>query len=66
VLPPCALFTVDSFPLAKILQKQSIMFVLRFRRFNFMIEKIFLAENSKMQFFDHLTTLSKLASKKEW
>jgi hypothetical protein len=42
------------------------MYVLGLKSFNFIIERIFLAQNLKNEIFYHFTTLSMLASKKEW
>jgi hypothetical protein len=53
------------FRLAKMLQKLSIMCVFGLKTFNFIIEGIFFCHKIyKMQLFDQLTSLNKLASKK--
>jgi hypothetical protein len=50
---------------SNIKRQQSIMYVLGLKSFNFIIERIFLAQNLKNEIFYHFTTLSMLASKKE-
>jgi hypothetical protein len=51
---------------SNIKRQQSIMCVLGLKSFNFIIERIFLAQNFKNEIFYHFTTLSMLASKTEW